>query len=158
MRSKARSVAVRSSARGTPRGPFLGVEDPGGRRFDVATIDLHAVVDGKMVRSFHVEDWAAAINQLPPRRLMEASHGAGVTRRSAWRKKRCSSRASRNPPLRSAPTSARCRGCEALPPRAAGPDDVGRASSQEALGESGEVDSAHSHVVCVKLSTRCSTA
>ncbi|MCB9602966.1 MAG: ester cyclase [Sandaracinus sp.] len=57
-------VAVRSSARGTPRGPFLGVEDPGGRRFDVMTIDLHAVVDGKMVRSFHVEDWAAAINQL----------------------------------------------------------------------------------------------
>ncbi len=57
-------VAVRSIASGTPQGPFLGVEPPTGKSFEVMTIDIHTLKDGKMVRSFHVEDWATAVQQL----------------------------------------------------------------------------------------------
>jgi steroid delta-isomerase-like uncharacterized protein len=57
-------VIVRSVATGTPKGPFLGVDPPTGQSFEIMTIDIHTVEDGKIVRSFHLEDWAAAIQQL----------------------------------------------------------------------------------------------
>lgn len=56
-------VTVRSRATGTPNQPFFGV-DGQGRSFDIMTIDIHEVVDGKIVRSYHVEDWAGALQQL----------------------------------------------------------------------------------------------
>jgi predicted ester cyclase len=56
-------VTVRSRATGTPTGPFFGV-DGQGRSFDIMTIDIHELEDGKIVRSFHVEDWATALKQL----------------------------------------------------------------------------------------------
>jgi len=56
-------VTVRSRATGTPNGPMFGV-DGQGRGFDIMTIDIHELEDGKIVRSFHVEDWAGALQQL----------------------------------------------------------------------------------------------
>ena len=56
-------VVVRSRATGTPAGPFFGV-DGKGKSFDIMTIDIHTIVDGKIVSSYHVEDWAGALGQL----------------------------------------------------------------------------------------------
>lgn len=56
-------IIVRSEASGTPAGDFMGVPHTG-RGFSVMTIDIHTVVDGKLVRADHVEDWAGAIRQL----------------------------------------------------------------------------------------------
>ncbi len=59
-------VTVRSRATGTPVAPFFGV-DGEGRSFDIMTIDIHQVEDGKIVASHHVEDWAGALQQLSGR-------------------------------------------------------------------------------------------
>lgn len=56
-------VVVRSRATGTPKGPLFGV-DGQGRSFDILTIDIHTVEDGKIMQSYHVEDWAGALQQL----------------------------------------------------------------------------------------------
>ncbi|MEO0498888.1 MAG: ester cyclase [Pseudomonadota bacterium] len=56
-------VTVRSRATGTPTGPFFGV-DGEGRSFDILTIDIHELEDGMIVRTYHVEDWASALQQL----------------------------------------------------------------------------------------------
>ena len=56
-------VTVRSRATGTPTGPFFGV-DGEGRSFDILTIDIHELDDGVIVRTYHVEDWAGALQQL----------------------------------------------------------------------------------------------
>ncbi len=56
-------IIVRGEASGTPQGPFFGVA-PGGKRFQIMTIDIHTVRHGKLVVAYHVEDWAGAIRQL----------------------------------------------------------------------------------------------
>lgn len=56
-------VVVRSRATGTPNGPLFGV-DGKGKSFDILTIDIHTIADGKIVRSYHLEDWAGALQQL----------------------------------------------------------------------------------------------
>lgn len=56
-------VVVRSRATGTPKGPLFGV-DGKGKSFDILTIDIHTVKDGKIANSFHLEDWAGALQQL----------------------------------------------------------------------------------------------
>ncbi|SEW47454.1 Predicted ester cyclase [Cognatiyoonia koreensis] len=56
-------VTVRSRATGTPVAPFFGV-DGQGRSFDIMTIDIHELKDGIIVQSYHVEDWAGALQQL----------------------------------------------------------------------------------------------
>jgi predicted ester cyclase len=56
-------VVVRSRATGTPKGPLFGV-DGKGKGFDILTIDIHTVKGGKIVSSYHVEDWAGALQQL----------------------------------------------------------------------------------------------
>ncbi len=48
-------VIVRSRAMGTPAGKFFGV-DGKGKSFDIMAIDIHTLKDGKIVRSYHVED------------------------------------------------------------------------------------------------------
>ncbi|CAN0504778.1 unnamed protein product [Discosporangium mesarthrocarpum] len=53
---------VRSIAMGTPKGKFFGVEPKAG--FKIMTIDIHEVNNGKITRSYHVEDWARAIRQV----------------------------------------------------------------------------------------------
>jgi len=57
------TVVVRSRASGTPNGPLFGV-DGGGKSFDILTIDIHIIENGKIVTSYHVEDWAGALQQL----------------------------------------------------------------------------------------------
>ena len=59
-------VTLRSRATGTPVGPLFGV-DGEGRSFDILTIDIHELEDGKVVRTYHVEDWAGAQGQLSGR-------------------------------------------------------------------------------------------
>ena len=56
-------VTVRSEASGTPVGTFFGVPATG-RSFRIMAIDMHEVSDGKVVRSYHLEDWAGAIRQI----------------------------------------------------------------------------------------------
>lgn len=56
-------VVVRSRATGTPNGPLFGV-DGEGKSFDILTIDVHTVENGKIVSSYHLEDWAGALQQL----------------------------------------------------------------------------------------------
>jgi len=57
-------VVVRSIATGSPCGPFMGLTLDGSRAFRIDTIDIHEVVDGKIARVHHLEDWATAIKQL----------------------------------------------------------------------------------------------
>ena len=63
MRQAGNFVTVRSRATATPAGPLFGV-DGEGRGFDILTIDIHELEDGKIVRTYHVEDWAGALQQL----------------------------------------------------------------------------------------------
>ena len=56
-------IVVRGEGSGTPAGTFLGVP-AGGKSFRVMSIDVHTIENGKMVRSYHLEDWAGAIRQL----------------------------------------------------------------------------------------------
>ena len=56
-------VIVRGRATGTPNGPMFGV-DGQGRSFDIMSIDIHTIEDGKIVRTYHIEDWAGALRQL----------------------------------------------------------------------------------------------
>lgn len=57
------TVVVRSRATATPVAPFFGV-DGQGRSFDILTIDIHELENGKIARTYHVEDWATALRQL----------------------------------------------------------------------------------------------
>lgn len=54
---------VRSIATGTPTKQFFGVE-PSGKSFEIMTIDIHTVENGRITKSYHVEEWATAIRQL----------------------------------------------------------------------------------------------
>ena len=56
-------VIVRGRATGTPNGPLFGV-DGKGKSFDIMSIDIHIMKDGKVSRTFHVEDWSGALRQL----------------------------------------------------------------------------------------------
>jgi predicted ester cyclase len=56
-------VIVRGEASGTPAGDFMGVPH-GGKSFKLMSIDVHTVEGGRLVRSYHVEDWAGAVRQL----------------------------------------------------------------------------------------------
>ena len=56
-------VTVRGEATGTPSGEFFGALHTG-KSFKVMSIDVHTLQDGKMVRSWHIEDWIGAVRQL----------------------------------------------------------------------------------------------
>ena len=56
-------VIVRGRASGTPKGPLFGV-DGKGKSFEILSIDIHTIKDGKIVKTYHVEDWAGALRQL----------------------------------------------------------------------------------------------
>ena len=55
---------VRGRATGTPIGPFFGVDPATGEDFDIMSIDIVTVADGKIVHIYHLEDWTGAIAQL----------------------------------------------------------------------------------------------
>ncbi len=56
-------IVVRGEASGTPAGDFMGVPNRG-KSFRIMSIDIHTVENGKISRSYHVEDWADAARQL----------------------------------------------------------------------------------------------
>src|SRR5262249_16631057 len=56
-------VIVRGRGKGTPTAPFFGVE-PAGKTFEIMSIDVHTVEGGRIVKTYHVEDWAGALGQL----------------------------------------------------------------------------------------------
>jgi predicted ester cyclase len=56
-------VTVRGEATGTPAGEFLGAPHTG-KSFKLMSIDVHTLEGGKLVRSYHIEDWLGAVRQL----------------------------------------------------------------------------------------------
>lgn len=56
-------IIVRGKATGTPKGPLFRV-DGKGRSFTIMSIDIHTLKGGKIATSYHVEDWAGALQQL----------------------------------------------------------------------------------------------
>jgi predicted ester cyclase len=59
-------VTVRGEATGTPVGEFMGAPHTG-KSFKLMSIDVHTLEGGKMVRSYHIEDWLGAVRQLSAR-------------------------------------------------------------------------------------------
>jgi steroid delta-isomerase-like uncharacterized protein len=58
------TYVVRSKATGTPNGNFMGLPTNGSSSFEIMTIDIHKVKDGKIQSTHHIEDWATAMKQL----------------------------------------------------------------------------------------------
>ncbi len=56
-------ATVRGHGTGTPVAELFGV-GPTGRSFNVLSIDIHTITNGRIESTFHLEDWAAATQQL----------------------------------------------------------------------------------------------
>lgn len=56
-------VGVRARMRGGHAGEFFGIA-PTGRETEVRTHDFHQIVDGRIVRSHHMEDWLSWFQQV----------------------------------------------------------------------------------------------
>ncbi|TDR27831.1 ester cyclase [Hydromonas duriensis] len=56
-------VVVRGELTGTPAGEFFGVPYSG-KRFTIMTMDMHTIKNGKLQKTYHLEDWAGALRQL----------------------------------------------------------------------------------------------
>ena len=59
-------IIVRGNATGTPAGGTFFGQPTNGKGFEIMSIDIHKVVDGKIKTSYHIEDWRGALNQLQP--------------------------------------------------------------------------------------------
>lgn len=55
---------VRSLFKGTPVGPFFGVDPATGKSFEAMSIDIVTVEEGRITLTYHLEDWTGAIAQL----------------------------------------------------------------------------------------------
>jgi predicted ester cyclase len=55
-------ITVRGEATGTPTAKFFGAA-PSGKSFRIMSIDVHTIEGGKLVRSYHIEDWMGAVRQ-----------------------------------------------------------------------------------------------
>lgn len=56
-------VIVRGEVTGTPSGDFFGVPY-GGKSFRILATDIQTIKDGKISKTWHLENWASAIGQL----------------------------------------------------------------------------------------------
>ncbi len=56
-------IIVRGELSGTPASDFFGVTHTG-KSFKIMALDIQTIRGGKIARTYHVEDWAAAISQL----------------------------------------------------------------------------------------------
>ena len=56
-------VIVRGEVSGTPSGELFGVPH-GGKSFRIMAIDIQTIRDGKMVQTYHLENWLNALGQL----------------------------------------------------------------------------------------------
>lgn len=58
-------VIVRGEVSGTPAGDlFGGVIRHSGKRFRVMAIDIHTIEDGRLRKTYHMENWFSALLQL----------------------------------------------------------------------------------------------
>jgi len=56
-------VIVRGEVTGTPAGDLFGVPHTG-KSFRIMAIDIQTIRDGKIARTYHVENWLSALGQL----------------------------------------------------------------------------------------------
>ncbi|MGA2129879.1 MAG: ester cyclase [Xanthobacteraceae bacterium] len=56
-------VIVRGEVDGTPAGDLFGVPHTG-KSFKIMTVDIQTIKDGKIARTFHMENWLSALAQL----------------------------------------------------------------------------------------------
>jgi ketosteroid isomerase-like protein len=56
-------VIVRGEVTGTPAGDLFGVPHTG-KSFKIMAIDIQTVKDGKIARTYHLENWLSALGQL----------------------------------------------------------------------------------------------
>ena len=56
-------VIVRGEVAGTPAGDLFGVPHSG-KSFKIMTIDIQTIRDGKIAKTFHMENWLSALGQL----------------------------------------------------------------------------------------------
>jgi len=63
-------AVVRGEASGTPAGNLMGVTT-NGKSFKLMSIDLHTIEGGKIVRTYHVEDWQGAFRQVSEKQAAE---------------------------------------------------------------------------------------
>jgi len=56
-------VIVRGEVTGTPAGELFGVPHTG-KSFKIMAIDIQTIKDGKIAKTFHMENWLSALGQL----------------------------------------------------------------------------------------------
>jgi len=56
-------VVVRGEVTGTPAGDLFGVPHTG-KSFSVMAIDIQTIKDGKIAKTYHIENWLSALAQL----------------------------------------------------------------------------------------------
>jgi predicted ester cyclase len=56
-------VIVRGEVTGTPAGELFGAPHTG-KSFRIMAIDIQTIRDGKIAKTFHMENWLSALNQL----------------------------------------------------------------------------------------------
>ena len=56
-------VVVRGEVTGTPAGELFGVP-PSGKSFRMMAIDIQTIRDGKIAKTYHMENWLSALGQL----------------------------------------------------------------------------------------------
>ena len=59
-------VIVRGEVTGTPAGDLFGVPHSG-KSFRIMAIDIQTIRDGKIARTYHLENWLSALGQLRAR-------------------------------------------------------------------------------------------
>ncbi len=56
-------VVVRGEVTGTPAGDLFGVPHSG-KSFRIMAIDIQTIKDGRIARTYHLENWLSALGQL----------------------------------------------------------------------------------------------
>ena len=56
-------IVVRGDVKGTPAGDLFGVPHTG-KSFRILAVDIQTVRDGRIAKTYHMENWLSAINQL----------------------------------------------------------------------------------------------
>lgn len=56
-------VVVRGEVSGTPSGDLFGVPHSG-KSFRIMAVDIQTIRDGKIAKTYHMENWLSAIGQL----------------------------------------------------------------------------------------------
>jgi predicted ester cyclase len=60
------TAIVMGEAKGSPVADFMGVP-PTGKSFRIMSIDMQTIENKKTIQSYHVEDWAGAMQQISPK-------------------------------------------------------------------------------------------